>query len=150
MNKCGLSYSLKHDPRPFSEYTKVFTILSLTASKNALRRLPLIDWTLNWGYFHLSIKVSGGSTALVALFICDRLFVANTGDSRAVVYRSENQYMVNSSNCNLSFPSYSGQSSVNRLHPRSRKAKATRDSITQVCLLSTSNDIIFDHSGQIF
>ena len=39
-------------------------------------------------------KVSGGSTALVAIFICDRLFVANAGDSRAVVYKSENQYAV--------------------------------------------------------
>ena len=41
-----------------------------------------------------STKVSGGSTALVAIFICDRLFVANAGDSRAVVYKSENQYAV--------------------------------------------------------
>ena len=31
--KCGLSYSLKRDPRPFSECTKVCTSLSLTASK---------------------------------------------------------------------------------------------------------------------
>ena len=41
-----------------------------------------------------STKVSGGSTALVAIFICDRLFVANAGDSRAVVYKSGNQYAV--------------------------------------------------------
>ena len=54
---CGLSYSLKRDPRPFSECTKVGTILSLTASKNAFWRLPLIDWTFNWGQFHLSIKI---------------------------------------------------------------------------------------------
>ena len=39
-------------------------------------------------------KVSGGSTALVALFICDRVFVANAGDSRAVVYKHENQFTV--------------------------------------------------------
>ena len=54
---CGLSYSLKRDPRPFSEFTQVWTILSLTASKNAFWRLPLIDWTLNWGQFHFSIKI---------------------------------------------------------------------------------------------
>ena len=55
--KCGLSYSLKRDPRPFSEFTQVWTILSLTASKNAFRRLPLIDWTFIWGQFHLSINI---------------------------------------------------------------------------------------------
>ena len=53
----GLSYSLKRDPRPFSECTQVCTILSLTASKNAFWRLPLIDRTFNWGQFHLSIKI---------------------------------------------------------------------------------------------
>ena len=55
--KCGLSYSLKRDPRPFSEFTQVWTILSLTASKNAFWRLPLIDWTFIWGQFHLSINI---------------------------------------------------------------------------------------------
>ena len=50
-----------------------------------------------------SFQVSGGSTALVALFICDRLFLANTGDSRAVIYKSENEYMVNAINWNLWF-----------------------------------------------
>ena len=48
-------------------------------------------------------QVSGGSTALVALFICDRLFIANTGDSRAVIYKRENQYMVNAMDWNLWF-----------------------------------------------
>ena len=33
LTKCGLSYGFKHDPRPFSEFTQVWTILSLTASK---------------------------------------------------------------------------------------------------------------------
>ncbi len=31
-------------------------------------------------------RISGGCTALVALFICDKLFVANAGDSRAALY----------------------------------------------------------------
>ena len=31
--KCSLSYSLQCDPRPFSEFTQVWTISSLTASK---------------------------------------------------------------------------------------------------------------------
>ena len=44
---CGLSYSLKRDPRPFSEITWVWTFFSLTASKNAFWRLPLIDWRFN-------------------------------------------------------------------------------------------------------
>ena len=39
-------------------------------------------------------KVAGGATALIALFICDRVFVANAGDSRAVVYRSMEEYTV--------------------------------------------------------
>ena len=38
--------------------------------------------------------ITGGSTALVALFICDRIFVANAGDSRAVVFRSKEEYRV--------------------------------------------------------
>ena len=33
----------------------------------------------------LTFKISGGSTCLVALFICDRIFVANAGDSRTVL-----------------------------------------------------------------
>ena len=37
-------------------------------------------------------KITGGSTALVALFICDRIFVANAGDSRAVLYRSSTDF----------------------------------------------------------
>ena len=45
--KCGLSYSLKCDPRPFSEFTKVCTILSLTASKNAFWRQSLFIWKFN-------------------------------------------------------------------------------------------------------
>ena len=45
--KCGLSYSLKRDPRPFSEFTQVWTIFSLTASINAFWRLPWIDWRFN-------------------------------------------------------------------------------------------------------
>uniref|UniRef100_A0A0K2V9R8 Protein phosphatase 1Hlike [Ceratitis capitata] n=1 Tax=Lepeophtheirus salmonis TaxID=72036 RepID=A0A0K2V9R8_LEPSM len=31
-------------------------------------------------------RISGGSTSLVALFILDKLYLANTGDSRAAVY----------------------------------------------------------------
>ena len=31
--KCGLSYGFKHDLRPFSKFTQVWNILSLTASK---------------------------------------------------------------------------------------------------------------------
>ena len=54
---CGLSYSLKRDPRPFSEITRVWTIFSLTASKNALWRVPLIDWTFDLGQFYLSINI---------------------------------------------------------------------------------------------
>ena len=45
--KYGLSYSLKRDPRLFSKFTKVCTILSLTASKNAFWRLLLIVWKFN-------------------------------------------------------------------------------------------------------
>ena len=58
INKCGLSYSLKRDSRPFSKFTKVRTILSLTASKNAFWRLPLIDWTFqfHWGQFQPPIN----------------------------------------------------------------------------------------------
>ena len=37
-------------------------------------------------------KITGGSTALISLFICDRIFVANAGDSRAVLYKSENKF----------------------------------------------------------
>ena len=55
--KCGLSYSLKGDPRPFSKCIKVCTILSLKASKNAFWRLPLIDGTFNWEQFYLSINI---------------------------------------------------------------------------------------------
>ena len=44
LTKCGLSYGFKRDLRPFSEFTQVWTILSLTASKNGYWRLPLIDW----------------------------------------------------------------------------------------------------------
>ena len=32
--------------------------------------------------------ITGGTTCLVSLFICDRVFVANAGDSRAVLYRA--------------------------------------------------------------
>ena len=48
--KVGLSYSLKRDPRPFSEFTQFWTILSLTASKNAFLRLLLIvlKFNLDW------------------------------------------------------------------------------------------------------
>ena len=45
--KCGLSYSLKRDPRPFSEFTQVWTIFSLTASINAFWSLPLIALRFN-------------------------------------------------------------------------------------------------------
>ena len=59
--KWGLSYSLKRDPRPFSKSTKVAPFyplsMALTASKNAFWRLLLINWTFNWGQFHLSIKI---------------------------------------------------------------------------------------------
>ena len=44
LTKYGLSYSFKGDMRPFSEFTQVWTILSLIASKNGFWRLPLIDW----------------------------------------------------------------------------------------------------------
>ena len=44
LTKCGLSYGFKRDPRPFSEFTQVWTILSLIASKNGFWRLTLIDW----------------------------------------------------------------------------------------------------------
>ena len=40
----------------------------------------------------LTFKISGGSTCLVALFICDRIFVANAGDSRAVLYRAATDF----------------------------------------------------------
>ena len=33
LTKCGLSYRFKRDPRPFSEFTQVWIILSLTDSK---------------------------------------------------------------------------------------------------------------------
>ena len=35
----------------------------------------------------MEFKITGGTTCLVSLFICDRIFVANAGDSRAVLYR---------------------------------------------------------------
>ena len=35
----------------------------------------------------IDFKITGGTTCLIALFICDRIFVANAGDSRAVLYR---------------------------------------------------------------
>ena len=35
----------------------------------------------------MDFKITGGTTCLIALFICDRIFVANAGDSRAVLYR---------------------------------------------------------------
>ena len=37
-------------------------------------------------------KITGGSTVLVSLFICDRIFVANAGDSRAVLYRTSKDF----------------------------------------------------------
>ena len=37
-------------------------------------------------------KITGGSTCLVSLFICDRIFVANAGDSRAVLYRAATDF----------------------------------------------------------
>ena len=40
----------------------------------------------------LTFKISGGSTCLVALFICDRIFVANAGDPRAVLYRAATEF----------------------------------------------------------
>ncbi|CAG0886228.1 unnamed protein product [Cyprideis torosa] len=35
-------------------------------------------------------KITGGCTALVALFICGKLYIANAGDSRAVIVRNGN------------------------------------------------------------
>ena len=48
--KCGLSYTLKCNPRPFSECTKVCIILLLTVSENAFWRLSLIvrKFNLDW------------------------------------------------------------------------------------------------------
>ena len=37
-------------------------------------------------------KITGGSTCLISLFICDRIFVANAGDSRAVLYRAATDF----------------------------------------------------------
>ena len=37
----------------------------------------------------MEFRITGGTTCLVSLFICDRIFVANAGDSRAVLYRSD-------------------------------------------------------------
>ena len=37
-------------------------------------------------------SITGGSTCIVSLFICDRIFVANAGDSRAVLYRAANAF----------------------------------------------------------
>ena len=59
--KCGLSNSLKRDLRPFSEFTRVWTIFTFTASKNELWRLPLIDWRFHWGQFYLSINIESKS-----------------------------------------------------------------------------------------
>ena len=50
-------YNIFFGKLTLSECTKVSTILSLTAYKNAFWRLPLIDWTFNWGQFHLSINI---------------------------------------------------------------------------------------------
>ena len=37
-------------------------------------------------------RLTGGSTALLALFLCDRVWVANLGDCRAVLYRGAEGY----------------------------------------------------------
>ena len=37
-------------------------------------------------------RITGGSTCLISLFICDRIFVANAGDSRAVLYRAATDF----------------------------------------------------------
>ena len=51
-----------------------------------------LEYKITGGWRHLLCTSSdpapaGGSTCLVALFICDRIFVANAGDSRAVLFR---------------------------------------------------------------
>lgn len=40
----------------------------------------------------LKYRVTGGCTVLVALFICGKLFVANAGDSRAVLCRGSKAF----------------------------------------------------------
>ena len=76
--------------------TIALKFLDICAKKNSKHKKGCLIF-LNGGrrkIVQIFFKVSGGSTALVALFICDRVFVANAGDSRAVVYRHENQFTV--------------------------------------------------------
>lgn len=37
-------------------------------------------------------NITGGTTCLVSLFICDRIFVANAGDSRSVLFRASKDF----------------------------------------------------------
>ncbi|XP_023340110.1 protein phosphatase 1H [Eurytemora carolleeae] len=40
-----------------------------------------------------SYKITGGSTALMAFFMFDRTWIVNSGDSRAVLYRKDNDFL---------------------------------------------------------
>ena len=113
--KCGLSYSLKRDPRSLSKCTKVGTILSLTASKKAFWRLPLIDWTFNWGQFYLSIKIElpdnqrqppncifGGKFLYILRMVSNHILGCSWGHTRLIWMKfSENVGIIPIINCNL-------------------------------------------------